>query len=160
MQALRRCEDAILVVLFLTTFIVLSLQIISRYGFSFPLFWSEELSRLLFTWIVFLGAAYVMRENGHVAITLAVDKLTPKVRRGVAIIMQTGILIFLSVIVWTGFVLTLKVANLPMTAMGISSAWEYAAVPTAASLMLFRTFSNVFVLVRGTDLERKEKTIL
>ncbi|MEP3427334.1 MAG: TRAP transporter small permease [Roseibium sp.] len=61
--------------------IVVFLQIVSRYVFSLPLAWSEEVARLLFICIVFIGAAVLARQEGHLAVTVLIDQLPKRIRR-------------------------------------------------------------------------------
>jgi len=50
-------------------------NVILRYGFNSGITVSEELSRFLFVWLVFLGAVTGMRENAHLGVDMLVRKL-------------------------------------------------------------------------------------
>ncbi len=39
-----------------------------RYVFNFSLTWGEEVARIVFTWMVFLGAGLLAREGGHISL--------------------------------------------------------------------------------------------
>ena len=64
--------------------VVVFLQIVSRYVFSLSLGWSEEVARLLFISIVFLGAAVLARQQQHLTVTVVVDLFGHRVRHGLA----------------------------------------------------------------------------
>ncbi|WP_368183843.1 TRAP transporter small permease, partial [Anaerotruncus rubiinfantis] len=49
---------ALLVIFFALILLVGTAQIISRYFFSMPIVWADELSKYLFLWMVMIGAAY------------------------------------------------------------------------------------------------------
>ena len=51
-------------------------NVVLRYGFNSGIVFSEEVSRFLFIWMVFLGAVLMLRENGHLGVRLVV-KLLP-----------------------------------------------------------------------------------
>ena len=51
------------------------LQVIFRYFFNHPLFWSEELSRYCFVWIVFVGAAIAVKHGAHIGVDYFVKHL-------------------------------------------------------------------------------------
>ena len=57
--------------------VVIFLQIMMRLFFE-PLLWSEEASRIMMVWLVFLGAAYLynLPKNGHIKVDL-LDQLIP-----------------------------------------------------------------------------------
>ncbi len=48
--------------------IIIFSQVVTRYVFDWTPEWSEELSRFLFVWVVFLGSALIMGESGHLAV--------------------------------------------------------------------------------------------
>lgn len=145
----KRIEETILVSLFLFALLALTLQIVSRYIFPYPLAWTEELARFLFTWIVFLGSAYILRDGGHVSINILIKRLPNKIQLGTVITLQIAVLIFLCILSWVGWQLAFKVNPLPTIAMGISSSWEYSAVPVAASIMSFRTVHTIIDIWRN-----------
>lgn len=143
MRTFEKLEEALLVLLFLAAFFVLIAQILSRHFFPYPLAWSEEAARFLFLWIVFLGAAYLVRLNGHIAITLLTARFPFGARTLVYLIMQGLVLGFAIVVCWHGADVAWKVRKLPTIAMGISSSWEYAAVPVSSALIALRTLANM-----------------
>ena len=49
-------------------------NVVLRYGFNSGIVFSEEVSRFLFVWMVFLGSVLMLRDNGH----LGVHTLTKK----------------------------------------------------------------------------------
>ena len=159
MRFLRHAEEALLVTLFLAAFCVLIAQVLSRYLLPYPLAWTEELARFLFLWIVFLGAAYLFRGNNHIAITFFIDMFPRRVRLAAYVAMQLCILLFVVTVAWLGFDLAWKVRKLPTIAMGISSAWEYAAVPAACALMAVRSAANVVDVSRNGLPETRESSL-
>ena len=62
MALFRKALDTFLAwaVYMLTTLllIVMSAQVLWRYVFNDPIYWSEELARYLFVWLTFLAAAW------------------------------------------------------------------------------------------------------
>lgn len=142
MKTLHRIEDLFLVALFLTALAALTAQLASRYFLTYQFPWTEELARFLFTWIVFFGAANAMRHSGLIAVTLIPDMLPDNLRSGLAVAMHLLGGVFFAILVWVGIKLCIKVAGLPTIAMGISSAFEYGAVPAASVLMAIRSFGK------------------
>ena len=51
-------------------------NVVLRYVFNSGIVFSEEASRFLFIWMVFLGSVLMLRENGHLGVRLVV-KLLP-----------------------------------------------------------------------------------
>ena len=50
-------------------------NVVLRYGFNLGITVSEELSRLLFVWLTFLGAIVALREHGHLGVDMLVSRL-------------------------------------------------------------------------------------
>jgi len=50
-------------------------NVVLRYGFNMGITSSEELSRLLFVWMTFLGAIVAMHEHGHLGVDILVRRL-------------------------------------------------------------------------------------
>ncbi|HTG13381.1 MAG TPA: TRAP transporter small permease subunit, partial [Candidatus Eisenbacteria bacterium] len=57
------------------------LGVFSRYVIGRTFTWYDEIARLLFVWIVFLGAAVGVRRTAHFRLHLLVDRFPPGVRR-------------------------------------------------------------------------------
>lgn len=141
MRHLHRLETGFLIALFMLALGALTAQLASRYFLDVQFPWTEELARLSFTWIVFFGAAYAMRTGGLIAVTMLTDALPDQLRNAAAIAMHLLGALFFAVVVWAGYTVALKVAKLPTIAMGVSSSFEYAAVPAASALMLVRSLT-------------------
>lgn len=55
--------------------------VIARYVLNDSLTWSEELTRYMFIWIVYLGAAVAVRQRAHIAIDLFTGRISPRGER-------------------------------------------------------------------------------
>jgi TRAP-type C4-dicarboxylate transport system permease small subunit len=63
---------------------VVTLQVLLRYVFNTSTDWSDELSRLLFVWCMFLAIPLGIREGAHVGIELLVTHIPAAPRRQLA----------------------------------------------------------------------------
>jgi TRAP-type transport system small permease protein len=50
-------------------------NVVLRYAFNLGITTSEEVSRLLFVWLTFLGAIVALREHGHLGVDILVRRL-------------------------------------------------------------------------------------
>ena len=57
--------------------------VLTRYGTEKPAVWTTELSGILFTWVVYIGAMTAHREGRHIRVSLLVDLMPPALRRAV-----------------------------------------------------------------------------
>lgn len=85
-EVLLKTVRIVLIVLMAMMVGVVLLQVVTRYGFSFSISWSEELARLSLICIVFLGAAVLTRSEAHLTVDTFVLPLPERVRSGIAIV--------------------------------------------------------------------------
>ncbi len=81
----------------------LLLGVFYRYILGDSLVWSDEVASLAFTWTVFLFASTLVRDHGHVRITLLVDALPPLISEVVERSIMLLILGFGLLMLWTGW---------------------------------------------------------
>jgi len=58
--------------------LAVSVDVVLRYFFNRPVVWVLEICEYILLYIVFLGAAWVLREEGHIRVGLLVDQLSSK----------------------------------------------------------------------------------
>ena len=63
-------------------------NVVGRYGFGAGFAGAEEVARLLFVWLVFLGAILALRRRAHLGVELVVQRLSPAWRRACAVIVH------------------------------------------------------------------------
>lgn len=80
LQAERLLTETVPAALLLAMIAVTGLQVVLRFGFNKPLPWPEEMARLLFTWMAYLGAALAYRRGSHIRLTILLDRLGPRMR--------------------------------------------------------------------------------
>ena len=69
-----------LIVLLAGMVVVVFLQVLSRYLLDASLIWSEEVARLLFICLIFVGTAVLARGRNHLTVTAFVDLLPDRGR--------------------------------------------------------------------------------
>lgn len=83
---LRRGAEIVAILLLSAMFGVFLLQIAARYVFGSPLGWTVEICVVLYIWVVFWSAAFLLKEREHVAFGLVYDAVPPARRRVLAIL--------------------------------------------------------------------------
>ena len=64
--------------------VVVSVQVVLRYGFNSSLDWADDIGRLLFVASVFLAVPIAVKQGAHISIGLLVERLPPAVQNGLA----------------------------------------------------------------------------
>jgi TRAP-type C4-dicarboxylate transport system permease small subunit len=112
-------------------------NVVLRYAFSSGIAWAEEISRLMFVWMIFLGAILALRHHGHLGVEMLQAKLPPWARRGCAIVSHLLILYGLWLFLYGSWTQTLIGLNTFSTVLGYPTAiMASSGLLCAASMML------------------------
>lgn len=93
---------AIVNVLMSLLIVIIILDVIMTYFFNAPLKWALEVSEYALAFIAFLGAGWLMREEGHLRFEMIIEKLPQKVRSVFEIFGSLVCLLVSLIIVWSG----------------------------------------------------------
>jgi len=80
-RLLIRGTETLLVVMLSLMILLVFGNVVLRYLFNSGLVFSEEVSRFLFMWLTLLGALLVMKDRGHLGMSMLVQRLGPIGRR-------------------------------------------------------------------------------
>ena len=82
---LRQAADAVASLMFVAVFLIFCFKIGLRYIAHDTMAWADEVSILLFVWIVFWANALLLRERDHIRFDLVTVLLPPGGRRAMAV---------------------------------------------------------------------------
>ncbi len=146
-RAVEKAMDFASIALFSGVFLVVLLQIWFRYVVASPLVWSEELSRILFIWVSFIGWTIAMRHGSHIRVAFFLERMPPPVRRALEYLFMASNIFFMLVLVWVGARMTARVAYVSTTTMPfISNAYIYAILPFSAAVCVFYLISDILIM--------------
>lgn len=120
----KALETVIVVSLALMAILVFG-NVVLRYAFDSGIAVSEELSRLLFVWLIFLGAILASRQHAHIGFDTLVRRL-PTFWKKTVLAGSGGLMLVASLIfVVGGWRQTLINLDNSYPVLGISYAWLY-----------------------------------
>ncbi|MEI5677037.1 TRAP transporter small permease [Mesorhizobium sp. CGMCC 1.15528] len=130
----RALEAALVLVLAAMVTLVFA-NVVMRYVFDSGITVTDELSRMMFVWISFLGAILVARRSEHLGVDLLTATLSPASKRICRILADIGIVICSAILASGAFSQT--VANMSNIApvSGLPTGLTYAA-PFLAGLAI------------------------
>lgn len=111
-------------------------QVVTRFVFGAPSTWSEVITRSAMIWSVFLGVAVAFKHGAMISVDVIQNALPPRLGLWVYLLASTGSLVFFSVLLWQGYLMTLRVLPQSLSALDISIAWVYAALPVGSGFIL------------------------
>ena len=125
-------------------------QVVSRYIFNSPISWTEEMARILFVWICFMGTFLALKTKGHIAIeTLLNTFVGAKARGYVTATADFLILYYCIYLAYMGVVMVHKTTQDFTPVMLIPFSYLYVAIALSGTLMV------CYLLMRAFSLERK-----
>lgn len=140
---IRKTERLSLVILMILLAIVCFMQVFWRLVLNAPLSWSEEVSRYLFVWLTFIGAACAVAQWGHFQVDVLLSICPPKAAKALRWFAYLAIAAFAIAMVAPGWTLITKVARQMSPAMRISMKYPYAALPVSGILMLIHIIEHM-----------------
>ena len=89
----------------LASLVVLTYSVFSRYFFHFSTDWQDELSVFLIVGAVFMSAAAIQKNRGHVAIEAIVGLLSPRANHIRMILVDIASFLFCAFFAWKSWIL-------------------------------------------------------
>lgn len=149
-QKLHRVLFFLLYVIGTAMTAIVFLGVLFRYVIKAPLPWAEEMSRYLMVWGACIGAAVAYREGGHVAVTVALERLPKNAARTMILCGRLSVALFAVFVGIWGLILIARFRGQTSPAMGIPMAIPYLSVPLGCLLILYESI----VLIIGFDKRR------
>ena len=108
-QTLERAWDSLLngfayvagLLVVTVTFSVLY-EVVARYFFNNPTIWAVDLTEYSLVYITMLGAPWVLRDRAHTRVEIVVERLRPRVRRILGILVPLVAVVGAVVLAWEG----------------------------------------------------------
>ncbi|MCF8093585.1 MAG: TRAP transporter small permease [Desulfotignum sp.] len=123
--------------------LVVGIQVFSRYGLNYSLFWSEELARFLLIWLSFLGATVAYFHGAHPGVDSLVRRLPDRMKTGALILsyLAGAALFCVMVVSGTQFAWFVRLQITP--ALGVSKWIIMAVVPVSGAIFLVHCLAGV-----------------
>lgn len=158
MELFHRVVDVVskitkIFVLFLATgiFAIILFTVVSRYGFTWVLSWSEEVPRYLLIWVSFLSAAVGVDISDHIAFDLIFRKISGRALDLLRLSINGGMAGFgtLMLIFGINFVADFGPDN--MESIPFTNVWFYTAMPISGGLIILFSLRNQLGLWFGNE---------
>lgn len=121
-------------------------QVVMRYIFDSPLTWSEELAVYAMVYLTFIGGIMAMRDKEHIDVNIVYEFLPERGRKIFRAFSRLITAIFLVVVIYYGFELTMENFTVASVATKIPMAYIYGIIPVCALGMLYY---NLKMLLKG-----------
>ncbi len=136
--------------LFITTAVVVILcaQVVFRYFVGTSLDWIEEVSRILLTWLTFIGAAVALKRKGHIAVDYFVTLLPDGVRYCFEICTYIIIVAFSIFLMVQGMTFALLSEGTTFPALQVPVSLQYLGLPIGCLFMVIYGSLHLVSVIR------------
>ncbi|NLG69217.1 MAG: TRAP transporter small permease subunit [Firmicutes bacterium] len=147
---LVRINQGAVIVMFAVMFVLVFVNVVTRYLFRFSIPWAEEVAGYLLVWMAYLGAGLALREGRHVAVTAVQRALPERIARRLRDILVVVTFAFLILLAYAG----IRYARLawpqktPILRAPLGAV--YLAIPAGVLTMALHLVSVVAEHVSGT----------
>jgi TRAP-type C4-dicarboxylate transport system permease small subunit len=147
-KLLLELESLLLILLFVFMIIIVLLEVILR-TLGFPLFWSEELARYSFVWLIIIGAIIGVERENHFNVDFFI-KFLPDILQKVAYFTRIILtLLFLITLLSKGIYLCLSMSGVTSPGAGMSQYFLYIIIPIGALIMIIHLIIQLKEKIRG-----------
>jgi TRAP-type C4-dicarboxylate transport system permease small subunit len=157
---LQRISDIVnMMVVVLGVLFVVTMLVLSTIGITYQLVsgsaltWSYSLTRLFLPWLAMLSVTVAFKSGEHVAISMAIRYLSPKMLRATQYLNLILVGLFAVALVWYGMIFFENSTQLFMVSdtLQISHKWTASSIPVCGLIMCVHLLSGVS-LVQHLDL--------
>jgi TRAP-type C4-dicarboxylate transport system permease small subunit len=124
--------------------VIVPIEVFLRYCFGKSLYITEDLTRYLMVWVVFLASSLALRENSHVSIEILTNQFRGRARGWFNLVAQALLLTFLIFLIVEGVIaLTYQMEQIIPT-LEIPIFWFYLAIPVGSMLMILNLLPKIW----------------
>lgn len=149
LKPLEWIENTLAVVSMTAVSLLIFAQVVSRYGFNHTPIWSEELSRFLVVWSIFIGVAIGVRNNQHIGVDAVIRFLPSKLKLASEVLLNLIGVVVLGILIFNSIEFiqhTMEYEQLS-PAMRIPMYIPYIAMPVGLSLSILHFIHNIVKLL-------------
>ncbi len=138
-RAWDHLEETVLCALLAVMVLITFVTVVTRYVFSLPLSYIDQLVPNLFVWVTFLGGAAAMKRRAHLGLSLIYEAVPRSARAVLDVVVLVGNVAFFAATAWYGArVVALQIENHLTTSLGYPSWIIGVAVPVGSALIAVR----------------------
>ncbi|NWF92713.1 MAG: TRAP transporter small permease [Syntrophaceae bacterium] len=142
----------VVTILFLSTLTVMvPIEVFLRYLFGKSLYVTEEFTRYLMVWVVFLASSLALREDSHISIGILVNRFKGRTRSYLNLIAQVLLIIFLIFLTVEGIIALRFQTDQIIPSLGLPIFWFYLAIPVGSVLMILNLLPRIWEGLKGAS---------
>lgn len=133
----------VLMVMLGTMTFIIFWNVFSRFVAGSSLAWSEELSRFLMIFMIFIGASIALRSNELIAVEMLLERLVGKPKTVLYILIHILSIIFFVILIKYGYAMADSFSNQKAPSLGVSMQVIYLSLPLGGVLLLINSMACI-----------------
>lgn len=142
-SALLMPIEALSAALALLIVVLLLVGVISRYVFSVPIVWIDEVVSISFLWVAMLGAVLAIDRNEHLRLNVFVERLPAGKKEFVQTLALMAVAAFLGGLLWPSVEYVQSEWMIRTAALDLPNGFRVSAISTGVALMLALVLRSV-----------------
>ncbi len=147
--ALQRTIRVCLCILLSCMVVIVFANVVSRYYLQAALAWSEEVTRFMLIWMVFMGAVLAYVNDEHLGLDILVKNLPHRLECAVAVVVDGLIMFAVLLVIRGGAMLMVGSWEWEAPATEIPYGYIYTIVPICGGLLFLQAFGKLVMHARG-----------
>lgn len=148
-RGINRSAELTACAVLLAACVTMILEVVFRYILNDSLSWSEEIARYALMVLTFIGAFVSYHRDDHLAMTMLLDRLTPRQRALARSLRDGAIACLAGILLVYGSELCQSVADTYSPVLHIPEWWPYAIVPAFGAAVILQALAHI--ARRGDD---------
>ena len=142
------CTKFISSIFIMAMAVIMTMNVILRYCFSFSFNWGDEILRYMCIYMAFFGTAAAFHYGSHVGVTVFSEKCIPeRYRKYVRLFSDIITIVFLMIITYYGFVLVGRImaSGQRSAALRLPMYMIYGVVPVTSIISIIHMLLQIFL---------------
>ncbi len=119
-------------------------QVANRYIIGWVVPWTEEVSRILFIWITFVGAYIALKMHSHIAVSSFFNRFTPKNQERISSVLIFLVFYFIGYLFWLSLKVIPATFGVTTPVLEISYLYIHLSFPIFIGLMFLYLIGRIF----------------
>ena len=138
--------EIVMIAALMVMVLVMFMQVVLRYAFATGFAWTEELSRFLMVYMIFVGGAVLAAQDGHISVTILDELLKGVPQKILKLVQYLLCLLYSGIMAKIGYSTLAIVGRQKSPNMQITMDWIYAIVPVSMALIVLYLLIKIALL--------------
>lgn len=134
------------------------MEVVARALFNYSFIWVNELSEYILLYIPFLGAAWLLRTNGHITVDILEEKMSTHLRYLSDIFISIIGIVICVVFIWYGSLTTLDVFVRDirsLTTIRVPQIYVIIIIPIGTFILLLEFIRKLHQTIKKTEINHE-----